>query len=198
MDKYVIGAIIALIGVVISNIVLFSNQRKILKDNKNGRDEVRSLSKEINYLEANQAERLSEINNNLDNLSYVFKANHLKSREVLNEFYSRVAEIRLILESYVVPLFDYSETEKMETITQASKKFEELYRYIQINLIHVKDSGYYMRELGEVMALINRMKNIAVDKNLGSRDDQIESIQTGINPIIARIEEKVKQDLNIL
>lgn len=184
------AALIALLGTLV-------NRRKTIEAAKEAREENRKLSADLKRIDARQQTELATFQSNLDRMTYVFNANYSKRVEVLTESYGQLVEIKLLMESFVVPLFAHSVTGNQQTIREAADKFEELYRYSSMKSVYFRKDSKFMSALGQLMGHINHMQNNASSGTQSSWNQQAQIVINGVNPILSEIAAEVRAELKL-
>lgn len=184
------AALIALLGTLV-------NRRKTMEAAKEAREENRKLSEDLKRIDARQQTDLATFQSDLDRMTYVFNANYSKRVEVLTESYAKLIEIKLLMESFVVPLFAHSVTGNQQTIREAADKFEDLYRYSSMKSVYFRKNSKFMEALGQVMGHINHMQNNANSGTKSSWHEQAQIVISGVNPILQEIAAEVRAELKL-
>ncbi|MGE6245492.1 hypothetical protein ACQKCF_05755 [Psychrobacter proteolyticus] len=201
MDAYTTAALVtataSIIVVAINTIMILKNHQQLIEDNKLSRKQLEEMNKELKNLEAIQQNQLADLQTKLDIISYVYKSNYSRRVEVLTSFYSQLAEIKLLLESFVVPLFSDSVTGDAQTLKDAARKFEELYKYSFMNLLYFRNTKKFMDSLGDLMASINTMQNEDKAHGKSAWKTQADIVISRINPILKIIGDEVREELKL-
>ena len=201
MDPYTTAALVtataSIIAVAISTKMTSKNHQQLIEDNKLSRKQLEEMNKELKNLEAIQENQLAHLQTKLDMMTYIYKTNHSKRVEVLTSFYSQLAEIKLVLQSFVVPLFNHSVTGDAQTLKDAARKFEELYKYSFMNLLYFRNTKKFMDSLGDLMASINTMQNEDKAHGKSAWKTQADIVISRINPILKIIGDEVREELKL-
>ena len=187
-----VAALIALFGAVFT-------QRKTADAAAESRNANENLSLRLQQIEEYQQSSLAQFQTELERMTHVVNLNHSKRVEVLSGAYAKLADIKITLESYVVPMFIDSKTKQLETLTESSRKFEDLYRFCSQNALFFNEKSNIMGALGELVGHINNMRNMA-EKNQDEVElDQAQAMAVieGVNPILATIGKEVRSDLKL-
>lgn len=179
-------AFIALFGTLFNTWKSSQNARETRNNNER-------LSKELKSIDARQQSELALFQSELGRMS----ANYSKRVEVLTESYAKLVEIKLLMESFVVPLFEHSVTGDKATIRRAADKFEELYHYSSMNFVYFRKDSTFMSSLGELMGHINHMQNNANSGDKSSWHKQARIVIEGVNPILSNIAAEVRKELKL-
>lgn len=183
------AALIALFGAIY-------NRNKTEEAAKEAREGNERLSERLKKMDESQQANLSLLKSDLDRMTFVVNANYSKKIEVLTEAYSKLAEIKLMVESFVVPLFAHSQTGNPQTLRDAADKFEELYKFCSMKSIYFT-SAPLMTALSGVMAHLNHMLNVAHSGNSSSRLQQAAIVIEGVTPILSKIREELRLELKM-
>jgi len=195
MEPSVVAAAASISAALIALLGTFVNRRKTMEAAKETRKENRRLSEDLKQIDARQQTNIATFQSDLDRMTYVFNANHSKRVEVLTESYAKLVEIKLLMESFVVPLFAHSVTGNQQTIREAADKFEELYRYSSMNLVYFRKDSKFTEKLGQVMGHINHMQNNATAQSSWNQQAQI--VINGVDPILHEISAEVRAELKL-
>lgn len=201
MDPYITAALIASIATLITvrstNRTIVKNHQQLIEDNQLSRKQLEEMNKELKNIEAMQQNQLAHLQTKLDMMTYIYKTNHSKRVEILTNFYSQLAEIKLILESFVVPLFSHSITGDAKTLKDAAYKFEKLYKYSSMNLLYFRNVEKFMQSLGNLMGSINMMQNEDKANGKSSWKIQANTLISDINAILKNIEGEIREELKL-
>lgn len=201
MDPYTTAALVtataSIIAVALSTKMTSKNHQQLIEDNKLSRKQLEEMNKELKNLEAIQENQLAHLQTKLDMMTYIYKTNHSKRVEVLTSFYSQLAEIKLVLQSFVVPLFNHSVTGDPQTLKDAAYKFEKLYKYSSMNLLYFRNVEKFMQSLGDLMASINMMQNEDKANGKSSWKIQANTLISDINPILKNIGDEIREELKL-
>ncbi|ENM3731627.1 hypothetical protein [Vibrio paracholerae] len=180
------SAVIALFGVLISS-------RKASEARRANEE----LSLRLKQLEAQQQASLANVQTDLERMTYIVNSNHSKRLEVLTDAYAMVADVKITLEQYVVPMFADSETKNVETLIEASRKFEKLYKYCSQKSVFFSEKSNIMSALEELMSHINHIRNLAEDRQSTVKPEQAMVVIKGVNPVLSAIQKEVRIDLKL-
>lgn len=183
------AALIALIGAIF-------NRRKTEEAAEQARLANVQLSERLKTIDEFQQTNLAMLKSDLDRITFVVNANYSKRVEVLTEAYSKLAEIKLLMESFVVPLFPHSVTGNPQTIRDAADKFEELYKFCSMKSVFFASNSQFMNALGQVMGHINHMLNNA-GSGTSSWQQQAKIVIGGVNPVLSQIQDEVRRELKL-
>ena len=135
MEASVVAALASIAGALIALVGAIFNRRKTEEAAEQARLANERLGERLKRIDEFQQTNLALFKSELDRITFVVNANYSKRVEVLTEAYSRLAEIKLLMESFVVPLFAHSKTGNPQTIKDAADKFEELYKFCSMKAV---------------------------------------------------------------
>ena len=184
------AALIALFG------ALF-NRRKTEEAAEQSRKANEEFAKRLKIIDEGQQSHLTLLKSELDRINFVTNSNHSKRVEVLTEAYSKLAEIKLLMEAFVVPMFPQSVTGNTQTILDAVAKFEDLYKFCSMKAVFFSDRSTIMEALGKVMGHINQMQNLAQSGSSSSWQQQASVVIDGVTPVLQQIRNEVRQELGL-
>ena len=193
MEPAVIAALASISAALISLIGAIFNRRKAEEAAEQARLANVQLSERLKMIDERQQTNLALFKSELDSIN----ANYSKRVEVLTEAYSKLAEIKLLMESFVAPLFPHSVTGNPQTIRDAADKFEELYKFCSMKSVFFASNSQFMNALGQLMGHINHMFNNASFDNSSSWQAQANIVISGVNPVLAKIRDEVRQELKL-
>lgn len=184
------AAFIALFGAIL-------NRRKTTEAAENARVANEQLSKQLKQIDEFQQTKLAMLKSDLDRITFVVNANHSKRAEFLIEAYSKLAEVKLLMESFVTPLFAHSTTGNPQTLKAAADKFEDLYKFCSMKAVFFASDSQFMYSLGQVMGHINQLQNTANPGNTLSWTQQANIVINGVSPILSQIRDEVRRELKL-
>ncbi|NKF52325.1 hypothetical protein G3R49_17335 [Shewanella sp. WXL01] len=184
------AALIALFGAVFT-------QRKTAEAAAQARSANEELAFRLKQIEEHQQSSLVKFQTELERMTHVVNLNHSKRVEVLTEAYAKLADIKIKLESYVVPMFIDSETKQLETLVESSRQFEELYKFCSRNALFFNEKSNIMGALGDLMGHINRMRNMAEKDQKEVKPEQARVVIKGVSPLLSTIAKEVRRDLKL-
>lgn len=195
MEPAVVAALASISAAFITLIGAIFNSRKAEEAAEQARLANMRLSERLKMIEEVQQTNLAQFKSELDRITFVVNSNYSKRVEVLTEAYSKLAEIKLLMESFVVPLFPHSVTGNLQTIRDAADKFEELYKFCSMKSVFFASNSQFMSALGQVMGHINHMLNNAAPGNSSSWQQQANIVISGVNPVLLQICDEVRREL---
>lgn len=197
MEPAVIAALASVSAAFIALFGAIFNRRKTADAAEQARLANVQLSERLKTIDEFQQTNLALLKSELDRITFVVNANYSKRVEVLTEAYSKLAEIKLLMESSVVPLFPHSTTGNPQTIRDAADKFEELYKLCSMKAVFFASNSQFMNALGQVMGHINHMLNNANSGNSSAWAQQANIVISGVNPVLSQIRDEVRQELKL-
>lgn len=197
MEPALIAALASTSAALISLVGSIFNRRKTEEAAEQARLANVQLSKRLKAIDEFQQTNLTLFKSELDRVTFVINANYSKRVEVLTDAYSKLAEIKLLMESFVVPLFPHSVTGNLQTIRDAADKFEELYKFCSMKSVFFTSNSQFMSALSQVMGHINHMLNNASSGNSSSWQEQANIVINGVNPALSQIRDEVRQELKL-
>ncbi|CAJ3178917.1 Uncharacterised protein [Burkholderia pseudomallei] len=183
------AALIALFGAVF-------NRRKTEQAAEQARLANEALSERLKKIDVVQQNQLALLKSEMDRIGYIANVNHSKRAEVLTETYAKLADIKLLMERFVVPMFAHSSTGNAQTLTEAAHKFEELYRFCSMKAVYFSMDSKVMEALGQLMGYINHMQNLA-QTDASSWKQQASMVIDGVNPILGSIRTDIRRELKL-
>ena len=197
MEASVVAALASIAGALIALVGAIFNRRKTEEAAEQARLANERLGERLKRIDEFQQTNLALFKSELDRITFVVNANYSKRVEVLTEAYSRLAEIKLLMESFVVPLFAHSKTGNPQTIKDAADKFEELYKFCSMKAVFFAPNSQFMNALGQLMNHINHMQNNANSGNSSSWPQQANIVINGVNPVLSQIRDEVRLELQL-
>lgn len=197
MEASVVAALASIAAALIALVGAIFNRRKTEEAAEQARLANEQLGERLKRIDEFQQTNLALFKSELDRITFVVNANYSKRVEVLTEAYSRLAEIKLLMESFVVPLFAHSKTGNPQTIKDAADKFEELYKFCSMKAVFFAPNSQFMNALGQLMNHINHMQNNANSGNSSSWPQQANIVINGVNPVLSQIRDEVRLELQL-
>ena len=197
MDASVIAAAASICAALIALFGALFNRRKTEEAAEQSRQANEKFGERLKKIDEAQQSHLALLKSEMDRISFIANANHSKRVEVLTEAYSKLAEIKLLMESFVVPMFPQSVTGNAQTIMDAATKFEDLYKYCSMKAVFFSDNSSIMEALGKVMGHINYMQNLAQPGSSASWQQQANVVISGVTPALSKIRDEVRQELKL-
>jgi hypothetical protein len=195
MEPAVIAALASIAAALIALIGAIFNRRKTEEAAEQARLANVQVSERLKRIDEFQQTNLAQFKSELDRITFVVNANYSIRVEVLTEAYSKLAEIKILMESFVVPLFPHSTTGNPKTIRDAADKFEELYKFCSMKAVFFASNSQFMNALGQLMGHINHMLNNARSGNSSSWAQQANVVISGVSPVLSQIRDEVRQEL---
>lgn len=165
------------------------------------RSKAEEFSLQLKKLDTVQQGQLTFLKGEVDRLNFIANSNYSKRVAVLADAYSKLAEIKLMMESFVVPLFPHSVTGNLQTLTDAASRFEELYRFCSLNAIYLKPdtNKRLMSVLGKVMDNINGMLNLANSSTspISAWKQQARIVIDEVTPALHQLQDEVRKELQL-
>jgi hypothetical protein len=197
MESALVAAIASIAAALIALFGAISNRRKTEEAAGRAQHANEQLSVDLKRIEEFQQTNLAQLKSELDRLTFIANTNYSKRVEVLTEAYSKLAEIKLLMESFVAPLFIHSTTGNQQTIKDAADKFEELYKFCSMKAIFFSPNSKFMDALGVLMGSINQMQNSTNSGNLSSWIQCAKTVINDADPILHKIRDEVRQELKL-
>lgn len=194
MEPSVISAAASICAAFVALFGALFNRRKTEKAAEQARLANERLGERLKQIDEHQQMRLALLKSEMDRIGFVTNANHSKRVEVLTDAYSKLAEIKLLMESFVVPLFGHSKTGNEQTLAEAAERFEELYKFCSMKSVYFSRDSTFMTALGHVMGHINHMQNLAQS---GAWLQQANIVIGGVDPVLAQIRDEVRHELRL-
>lgn len=185
MDASVIAAAASICAALIALFGALFNRRK-----------TEEAAEQLKRIDECQHNHLTLLKSELDRISFVANSNHSKRVEVITEAYLRLAEIKFLMEAFVVPMFPQSVPRNTQTILDAVAKFEDLYKFCSMKAIFFSDRISIMEALGKVMGYINQMQNLA-QSDSSSWHQQASVVIDGVTPVLQQIRNEVRRELSL-
>lgn len=195
MEPTVVAALASISAALIALVGAIFNRRKTEEAAEQARLANEKLSERLKRIDEFQQTNLALFKSELDRITFVVNANYSKRVEVLTEAYSKLAEIKLLMESFVVPRFAHSTTGNLQTIKDAADKFEELYKFCSMKAVFFAPNSQFMHALGQVMGHINHMQNNTTSSNPSTWAQQANIVINGVDPVLSQIRDEVRQEL---
>lgn len=197
MEPVIIAAIASSSAAIISLGGLIYNRKKSEEAAERARIANEKLSRDLKRFDEVQQAELALFKSDLDKVAFVVNSNYSKRVEVLTEVYAKLAEIKLLMESFVVPLFSHSITGNPQTIQDAACKFEELYKFCSMKSVFFTPESQIMNALGQIMGHINHMQNNNASSSSLTWEKQAEIVINGVSPVLSQIRDEVRKELKI-
>lgn len=193
MESAVIAAIASIISALIALLGVILSQKKADAARRSSEE----LSLRLKQIEANYQSSLASLHTDLDRMTYIINSNHAKRIDVLSEAYSMAADVKITLEQYVVPIFIDSKTKDINTLCDASRKFEELYKYCSQKAIFFNEDSNIITSIGELMGCIKRMRNMAEESQETVKPEQAMIVIGSVGPVLSAIRKEIREDLKL-
>lgn len=197
MDPSIIAASSSIPAALVSLFGTLFIWRKTAKAAKKASAENRRLSEDLKAIDARQQANIASFQSNLDRMTHVMNANHSKRAEVLTKSYAMLAEIKLLMERFVVPLFKHSVTGDSMTVRDAAIKFEELYKYSSMHAVYFRADSQFVRVLAALMGHINQMQNLAGNNDPSVWNAKARIVIDGVEPLLKKIGSEVRKELGL-
>lgn len=197
MEPAVVAAYASIAAALIAAVGAIFNRRKTEQAAEQARLANVQLSEGLKAIDEFQQTNVALLKSELDRITFVVNANYSKRVEVLTEAYSKLAEIKLLMESFVAPLFPHSVTGNLQTIRDAADKFEDLYKFCSLKYVFFASNSQFMNALGQVIGHINHMLNNAASGNSSSWQQQAKIVISGVSPVLSQIRDEVRLELRL-